>query len=145
MCAHRPPARHPPIHSQRNRRSVRAVLTSDDLLGGPSTFLILFGSEKFAESNPKTMRAVLSAMEQAMAYINEHRRLAAELYLKVEKSPMTVEFVEQILADPASEFVIEPTRIMKYAEFMGRTGALRQTPKAWKELFLPLIADRNGS
>ena len=124
---------------------IHTVLTSDDVLGGPSTFLILFGGEKFAQSNPKTLRAVLSAMEQAMAYIKEHRHEVAELYVKAEKSPMTVEFVQEVLADPANSFAVEPLQVMKYAEFMGRTGALRQTPKDWKELFLQLIADRAGS
>lgn len=125
--------------------SVHKVLTSTDVLGGPSTFLILATSEKFAQDNPQTTRAVLEAMEEAMRFIKDHRREAAEIYLKAEKSSLTPEFVEKILADPASGFAIEPIRVMEYSAFMARTNALRAPPRDWKDLFLPLIAGRSGS
>lgn len=125
--------------------TIHKVLTSEDVLGGPSTFLILATSEKFARDNPQTTQAVLDAMEEAMRFIKEHRREAAEIYLKAEKSSMTREFVEKVLGDPASGFAIEPIRVMDYAGFMARTNALRQSPQGWKDLFLPLIAGRNGS
>lgn len=124
---------------------VHRVLTSDDVLGGPSTFLVLATSEGFASENPATTKAVLAAMEEAMRFIKEHKLEAADLYLKAEKSAMTRDAVEKLLQDPVNDFVIEPLRVMKYAEFMGRTNALKGPPRDWKELFLPLIADRNGT
>ena len=58
---------------------------------------------------------------------------------------MKREFIEGLLNDPANRFAVEPLRMLNYAEFMARTGALRQAPRDWKELFLPLITDRSGS
>jgi NitT/TauT family transport system substrate-binding protein len=91
------------------------------------------------------MRAVLAAVEEANAYIKEHRREAAAIYLKAEKSSMSVDFVEQMLIDLPDGFGTAPLRIMQHAAFMARLGMLRQMPKDWREMFLPLIAERGGS
>ncbi len=124
---------------------IHRVVTSEDVLGGPSTFLILATTEKFANDNPKTIQAVFAAMEEAMEYIRTHRRGAAEIYIRSEKSTMKPEFIEELLQDPANSYSVEPLRVMKYAEFMGRAGTLRHPPDNWKELFLPIVANRNGS
>ncbi len=124
---------------------IHRVLTSDDVLGGPSTFVLLATTEKFASANPRATQAVLAAMEEAIAFIEAHRREAAEIYVKMDKSSMTPEFIEGLLNDPANRFSVEPLRMLQYAEFMARIGSLRQAPRDWKELFLPLIANRSGS
>jgi NitT/TauT family transport system substrate-binding protein len=126
-------------------KSIHRVLTSDDVLGGPSTFVLLATTEKFATANPRTTQAVLAAMEEAIAYIEAHRRDASEIYVKADRSSLKPEFIEGLLQDSANRFSIEPLRMMRYAEFMARTGSLRQAPRDWKELFLPLIGNRSGS
>jgi hypothetical protein len=56
-----------------------------------------------------------------------------------------VELVEQMLADPANSFGIEPMGIIKHAESMRYLGMIRHIPSHWQEMFPPPVADRSGS
>ncbi len=124
---------------------IHRVFSSEDVVGGPSTFIILGTPERFAARNPRTTTIVLAAMEQAMAAIRADPHAAAETYLAAEKAQMPLALVERLLRDPANNFVPEPVRLMKYVDFMSRTGLMKNHPAAWTELFLPLIHDRQGS
>jgi NitT/TauT family transport system substrate-binding protein len=124
---------------------VRRVFTSEELLGGPSSFLILATPEAVAQKNPRSMQAILAALGEAMEMIRADLRGAAETYIAAEKATTPADLVEKLLRDPANSFTLEPLRLMKYAEFMQRTGALKNRPAGWKDLFLPLIHDRAGS
>jgi NitT/TauT family transport system substrate-binding protein len=112
--------------------------------GGPSTFLILATTEAFARESPKTTKAVLSAVEDAMMFIKGHRAEAAAIYLKVD-AKLDQAFVERLLADPANVYDLAPLRVINYVEFLKKTKAMRNSPTDWHELFLPLIADLQGS
>lgn len=125
-------------------KGIHKVLTSDDVFGGPSTFLILATTEAFARDNPKTTKAVLAAVEDAMVFIKEHRAEAAAIYLKGD-AKLDRLFVERLLADPANVYDLAPLRLIRYVEFLKKTNAMRNSPTDWHELFLPLIADRQGS
>jgi NitT/TauT family transport system substrate-binding protein len=124
---------------------IHKVLTSDDVLGGPSTFLVLATSESFAQENPKTTKAVLLAVEDAMGIINQDRAKAASIYLKRDDAKLDQGFVEQLLASPDNRYETTPVRIMKYVEFLRQTKALRHPPGDWHDLFLPILADKSGS
>ena len=50
-----------------------------------------------------------------------------------------------ILANPDYKYTIVPQNIMKYAEFMFRTGAMKSKPASWKDLFFPNVHDATGS
>jgi NitT/TauT family transport system substrate-binding protein len=124
---------------------IHVVTRSEELMGGPATFLVLAATEKLTQANPKITRAVLAAMEDANAFIKANPKEAAEIYIKSENSKMQVDFVTKVITDPTNIFTIEPMRVTQYADLMHRMGALKHKPADWKELFLPLIADRNGS
>ena len=53
----------PPFH-QRERRdpAVRTIATSNDIMGAPSTFTMLYAPSKFYDENPKAYAAVLKAL-----------------------------------------------------------------------------------
>ena len=53
----------PPFH-QRERRdpAVRTIATSNDIMGAPSTFTMLYAPTKFYDENPKAYAAVLKAL-----------------------------------------------------------------------------------
>ena len=136
----------PPFDSLALKDSgIHKVLTSDDVLGGPSTFVLLATSESFARENPKTTKAVLLAVEDGMAFIKENQAKAAAVYLRRDDAKLDQGFVEQLLASPDNRYETSPIRIMKYVEFLHATRALRNAPSDWHELFLPLIADKSGS
>jgi NitT/TauT family transport system substrate-binding protein len=136
----------PPFDTfEREDARVTRVFTAEDLLGGPSSFLILATTDALAQKNPGTMRAILAALGEAMEMIRGDPRAAAETYIAAEKATMPLELVERLLRDPANTFTLEPVRLMKYVEFMQRTGALKNRVADWRDMFLPLIHDRAGS
>ena len=56
----------PPFH-QRERKDprIRTILTSDDVMGGSTTFTMISTTSKFRQENPQIFAAVLKALEEA--------------------------------------------------------------------------------
>jgi NitT/TauT family transport system substrate-binding protein len=124
---------------------VHRVISSYEVLGGPATFNTIWTSGKFHDQNPKTYRAVLAALEEATAMINADKKAMGALWLKAENSKLAPDFVEKILADPENVFTTTPQNVMKYAQFMHKTGTIKELPASWKDLFFPEIHDKKGS
>src|SRR5262245_11368732 len=70
----------PPFH-QRERKDprIRTIMTSDEVMGGSTTFTMLSTTSKFREQNPKLYEAVLQALNEANEVIKADKRAAAEL------------------------------------------------------------------
>lgn len=136
----------PPFMFQelKNRR-VHTVLNSFDLLGGPHTFDIVWTTGDFYRRNPKLAKAVLDALDEAVAFIRKNPRGAAELYLKAEKSSEPISEVLSIIGNRNVGYSTTPVRTKVFADFLYRTGAVKLKANDWKDLFLPLIHDRKGS
>jgi len=130
----------PPFH-QRERKfpNIRTILTSNDVMGGPSTFTMLYTTSKFHDANPKVYGAFLEAFKEALAFINGDKRAAAETFLAMEKQNMTLDEVLEVLGDPDIRFTTSPESLMKYAEFMAGVGSLKARPEDWKDLFFPAV------
>jgi NitT/TauT family transport system substrate-binding protein len=133
-----------PYYQQEEAAGVRRSLNSYDILGGPATYSVAWASKRFMEENPKTTRAVLAALEEATDLIKSDPRRAAEAYVKAEDAKLDPAWVERIIRDPENVFTMTPQNVMKFADFMAKTGAIRQSPASWKELF-PLLAELPGS
>ncbi|HSE77602.1 MAG TPA: ABC transporter substrate-binding protein [Alphaproteobacteria bacterium] len=132
-------------YQQLEDQRVRRVVSSYEVLGGPATFNLVWTTQKFHDENPRTYRAVLDALEEAMIFINSDRRRAAELWVKAENSRLPVQFVEKILKDPENVFTLTPNNVMKYVEFMSRVGSIKVKPDSWKDLFFPEVHEKLGS
>jgi NitT/TauT family transport system substrate-binding protein len=130
----------PPFH-QRERKSpdVRTIMTSNDVMGGPSTFTMLYTRGKFHDDNPKVYGAFLKALEAAIAFINADKRAAAQTFLDMEGQGMQLEEVLEVLNDPDIRYTTSPENLMKYAEFMASVGSIKAKPAQWQELFFPAI------
>jgi NitT/TauT family transport system substrate-binding protein len=136
----------PPFH-QRERKSanIRTILTSNDVMGGPSTFTMLYTTSKFHDANPKAYEAFLKALEQAIGLVNADKRAAAQTFLDMEKQNMTLEEVLDVLNDPDIRYTTSPESLMKYAEFMHGVGTLKARPEKWQDLYFPAIHGVPGS
>jgi NitT/TauT family transport system substrate-binding protein len=137
----------PPFH-QRERRdpAVRTIMTSDDVMGGSTTFTMLSTTTKFREGNPQVFAAVLRALEEANRLIVADRRMAASLLLaSTPESGFTVDETVAMLEDPATRFTTTPENVGKYADFMHETGSIGTRPAGWKDLFFPEIHGAPGS
>jgi NitT/TauT family transport system substrate-binding protein len=118
-------------------KAARRVLSSYDVLGGPHTFNVVWTTQKFHDDNPKVYAAFLTALNEAMALIKSDPKRAAAIYIDEEKSKLSPEFVEQMIRDPENVFTTTPQKVMKYAEFMHKIGAIDNMPKTSSELFFP--------
>ena len=124
---------------------IHVVLESGDALGGDGHVALAYGTTKFYEENPKTVRAFLAAYEEAVGMINSDPKSAADVYLSMVKERATAEEVVQLFKQPGAIFQAAPIRTMVYADYMAKAGFIKPAPKSWKDYFFPLLHDRNGS
>jgi NitT/TauT family transport system substrate-binding protein len=124
---------------------VRKVVDSYDVLGGPHTFNVVWASTRFHDENPKIVEAFISALDEAMKFINGNQKEAAEIWVKAENSRMPAAEAERIIRLPENEWTMIPKKVMAYADFMGRNGLIPARPESWKDLFFPEIHGLPGS
>jgi len=136
----------PPFH-QRERKDprIRTILSSDDVMGGSTTFTMVSTTSKFRQENPKVCEAVLKALEEANRMIVADKNMAADLLAASEGGGLTREEIVEVLNDPHVKFTTTPENTMRYADFMYRAGSMKNHPSSWKELFFPEIHGAPGS
>jgi NitT/TauT family transport system substrate-binding protein len=136
----------PPFQNQQLLDArVHRVLSNYEVLGGPSSFNFVWTTARVREQSPKSYRAFFDALKEAIDWIKANPRDAAALYIRMENSRLTPEFVEGLLTNPEHVFTIAPQNTMKYAEFMARTGTATAKPDDWKDMFFPELHDLQGS
>ncbi len=136
----------PPYQEQELKiPGVHAVLNSIDVMGGPVSNGVTFSTTKFHDANPKTIAAVIAAIDDAVTLINKDRRMAAELYLRETKEKLTVEELVILLNNPNYVYSTAPRATMKLADAMFRNGAIKTKPASWKDYFFPEIHNQPGS
>jgi NitT/TauT family transport system substrate-binding protein len=131
----------PPFH-QRERKDgkIRTITTSNEIMGGPSTFTMLYAPTRFHDENPKVYAAVLKALQTAIDFINADKKAAAEVFLgSSEGKGWKLADVMEVLNDPDVRFTTSPENVMTYANFMADVGSIKTRPKAWQEMFFPEI------
>jgi len=112
------------------------VMSSYDVMGGSSTFILASTTTKFHDENPKTYRAVADALVDADTFINKNRRQAAEIYIEMSKDKrLNVDDVEKILANPDYKYTTVPEKMARYADFLTTIGSIKTKPASWKDLF----------
>jgi NitT/TauT family transport system substrate-binding protein len=124
---------------------VREILNSTDVMGGPATITVIFGTTKFHDANPKTIAAMNAALGEAMDFIAKEPRSACELYLKASKEKLSVDELVEMIAKPGFAFTLAPNGVMKYAEQMFKTGVIKTRPESWKDPFFPSAHGLPGS
>ncbi len=137
----------PPFH-QRERKdpAIRTIMTSNQVMGGPSTFTMLYATSRFHDDNPKVFGAVLAALGEAIAFINAERKAAAEIFLdSSDGKGWTLAEILDLLADPDVRFTTSPESLVKYATFMADIGTIKQRPESWRDMFFPEAHGAGGN
>jgi NitT/TauT family transport system substrate-binding protein len=137
----------PPFH-QRERKDpqVRTIMTSDQVMGGATTFVMLSTTSRFRDRNPKVYGAVLAALRDAQARILADPAASARALLSAEgEGGFTVDEIAAVLTDADVHFTATPQNTMKYASFMHDIGSITHRPASWKDLFFPDIHDLPGN
>lgn len=135
----------PFIYQQLDQPGIHRLLSSEDILGGLGTVTSVLTSAKVRNANPKVYHAVLEGLRDALALIARDKALAARIYVEEEKSSLTPAYVEAILARPTTLYSAMPVNSMPFADFMFRTGTLKNRPSSWKDYFFPDIHAQTGS
>jgi NitT/TauT family transport system substrate-binding protein len=124
---------------------ITQVLKSYDVVGGKHTNGVLIATKKFHDANPKICAAVVSAFEQANAFIKANPREAAQIYLTATKDKNSLDALEKMVADPDVEYTTTPVHVMTFINFMHKVGRLKKKPDSWKDMFFPEAHGLNGS
>lgn len=124
---------------------IHSVLTSSQVLGGPTALNVVYTTTKFRDQNPKVYGAVLAALREADDFIATNRSEAARIYIEQEKSPLSPAFVERMLADPELKYSTVPSNTLKIADFMARIGSIKTRPASWRDYFFPDVHAEAGS
>ena len=135
----------PPFQYQEVAKGAHVVLNSYDVLGGPATFNVIWTTTKFRNDNPKLYDAFVKALDEAIGEINRDKRAAAEAYLRISKDKDSLDNILKMMNDPNIVFTTTPQNIMKFAEFMAKTGAIKAKPESWRDFFFANVQALPGS
>ncbi|RKT21540.1 NitT/TauT family transport system substrate-binding protein [Paraburkholderia sp. RAU2J] len=136
----------PPFQEQElQKQNVHTVLNSYDVLGGKSSFNLVWCTTRFYQENPKLTKAFMDALNESQAWINHDKHAAAVAYLRISKEKSSVEEVEKMITSPNVSFTTVPQNTIKYADFMARTGLIKKKPASWKDMFFPTAQSLQGS
>ena len=127
----------PPFQNQElaENPKARIVLNSYDVQGGPASSTVLYATEAFYKTSPKTYHAFLNALDDAAKFITENPQKAAEIYLRTNNSKLDPALLTKIITDPAVTFKVTPENTLGLGQFMHRVGAIKAEPRAIGDYF----------
>ena len=127
----------PPYQEQElaGNPAAHVVLKSYDVLGGPASATVLYGTEKFRRENPKTYKAFVDALAEAAKLVRSDPEKAADIFIRTNKSGIDRALLVKILRDPEVDYKLLPQKTFALASFMHRVGALKHSPASAKDYF----------
>ncbi|GAK72033.1 ABC transporter substrate-binding protein [Agrobacterium rubi] len=128
------------------QQGVHKVTDSREILGGGLTQATFFTTTQFAEANPKLVKALRTATEEAVAFIKKDPKTALEAYKSVSGDKTSLDDLMAMLKEPGmDEWRTDPQGTMKFAEHLHKVGVLKTMPAAWTDYYLPDSAYLNGN
>lgn len=125
---------------------VRALMSSDDIMGGKTSFLLIAASRETMAAQPKLAEILSKSIDEASAVIRNDPRRAAVMWLKYEpSSTLDARAVEAILRDLKDDFGSGIFGIEATASFMNSDGRLKNAPASWKDVVAPALTKGSGS
>lgn len=122
------------------------VVQSQDIIGSPLTQSQFFCTTKFADANPKAIKAIFEATLEAQAFIREHTADAVKIYKEVTHDTTSDADLLSYLKEPMMmEFNPQPQGVMKFAQHLYKIGTLKTEPKSWKDYYLPIAHNLPGN
>jgi NitT/TauT family transport system substrate-binding protein len=137
----------PPFHQMERRDpSIRTIMSSNDVMGGDTTFVMLSTTRAFREANPEVYGAVLAALAEAQDYIRTDPDGAARILVAAEgEGEFGADDIAEVLRDPDVLFTTTPQNTMRYATFMHDIGSIVNRPASWRDLFFADLEGAPGS
>lgn len=123
---------------------IHRVFAASDILGDGGATILLFAAKRTRAANPKLNQALIEAVTEAIDNINTDRKRAAAIYREAEKTSLSPELLDAILNDPGNRYSTVPRNTLQFAQFMAKTGVLKNSPTDWRELFFPELNVAGG-
>jgi NitT/TauT family transport system substrate-binding protein len=135
-----------PFHEQEMKvPGVHLLTTNYEILGGPATAVVIGASAKYRDANPKSYKAFVDALKEAIDTINKDKRAAAKVYLEqVKDTKNSVDDIYAMINAPDYAFTLMPQKVYTTAEFMAKIGTIKKKPTSWKDLFFPEVHHLQG-
>ncbi|WP_349742426.1 ABC transporter substrate-binding protein [Roseateles cavernae] len=127
----------PPFQEQglAGNPNARIVLKSYEVLGGPASATVLYGTEKFRRESPKTYKAFVDALAEAAAFASAKPEASADIFIRTNNSKIDREFLIKIIKNPEVQFKLTPQNTYPLADFMHRVGAIKAKPGSARDYF----------
>jgi NitT/TauT family transport system substrate-binding protein len=132
-------------YQQLQNPQIRRVASSYDATDGPATTTNVWALSRFHDANPKTVRAILLALEEATAFIKAKPAEAAQIYIRLDNIRLAPDFVEKLIVDPEMVWELAPRNTVKIVAFMHRVGKIKNNPESWKDMFFAGVHSLEGS
>ena len=84
-------------------------------------------------------------MSEAINFIRNNKRSAAEIYIKESKSTESIDELMEILSSPDVEFTNTPKAVMAYSEFVFQLGLIKRKPDKWQDMFFDNVHQYSGN
>ncbi len=125
----------PPFQQQElaGNPAVHVLLNSYDVLGGPSAAAVLYATEKFRADNPKTYRALIEGLTEAVALVKSDPELAADIFIRTNRSGMDRALLLKVIRSPDVDYKLPLQNTFMLADFMYRVGVIKQKPASAKD------------
>jgi NitT/TauT family transport system substrate-binding protein len=129
----------PPFSTLELRQpGIHRVVNSVDVLG-PLTLDVVFAPKRLVDTEPALAMAFLGALDEANRLIAQDPRAAAALYAASSGVGVSHDDVLQMLAAPDTRFSVRPNQLMDYVDFLYLAGTIKAKPRAWHEMFAPML------
>jgi len=138
----------PPFFADELKRvpGAHVVTTSADILGHKASQALLFTTTKFAEANPIIVQAAKAAVTEAIDLIHNDPAQAIRLYRERSRDPLSQDELMDVLAQPGmADFFPQPQGTLEFARYLHSAGILKTEPASWKDYFLPIAHELDGS
>lgn len=123
---------------------VHEVTNSTAILGAPASFNVLGMPTRFYTDNPRLVRAILAALDEATAAVNADKDAAAATYARMTSDRTPLPELAAVMATGLT-YTLASSGTLQIAQFMNTAGVLRHRPAAWTEFMHPSAVRYGGS
>ncbi len=123
----------PYVFKEAEEEGISEVEALESVWPSGNSFIVGVASTSLQEENPELYDAVVQAMEDAIAYLNENKEEAAEMLC--ENEGVDAATMLKWLNDKDCVYTTETKGVMDFANFMAENGFLENDgPKALSDL-----------
>ena len=132
-------------YDQQKDSKLTQIASSLDITDGPMTLNMIWSTARFHDDNPTAYKVFLAAYDEALEIVRKDPKSAAESYAINVKSKVNIAEILQGLTDSGTKFSASPDRVAAMAQFLHKTGVVKNRMESWKEFFFSDIHANGGS